>query len=91
MSKRPKKLLDQVCTERGTPSRPEPSVLGPEDQGPAEGLSKYLRVRFSRIRLFPRLYPNGGAYANAKRPVFFTSTGGRKMRGGVLSLALVGL
>jgi len=58
MSKRPKKLLDQACTERGAPSRPEPSVLGPEDQGPAEGLSKYLRVRFPRIRLFPRLYPN---------------------------------
>jgi hypothetical protein len=77
MEATPKKLLDQACTERGTPSRPEPSVLGhrtgppsvlgpedqgygtvPEDQGPAEGLSKYLRVRFSRIRLFPRLCPN---------------------------------
>ena len=33
MSKRPRKLLDQACTERGTPSRPEP----------AEGLSKYAR------------------------------------------------
>jgi len=41
----------------------------------------------------PRLYPNGGVCTNAKRPAFFTSTGagGRKMRGGVLSFALVGL
>jgi len=33
MSKRPRKLLDQACTERGTPARPEP----------VEGLSKYAR------------------------------------------------
>ena len=75
-------VLDRTC--------PEPTGTGygtvPEDQGPAEGLSKYLRVRFSRIRLFPRSYPNGGVCTNAHRPAFFTSTGagGRKMRSGVL-------
>ncbi len=39
------------------------------------------------------LYPNGSVCADAHRPAFFTPTGagGEKMRGGVLSLALVGL
>jgi hypothetical protein len=40
-----------------------------------------------------QLYPNSGVYTNAHRPSLFTSTGagGRKMRGGVLGLALVWL
>jgi hypothetical protein len=39
------------------------------------------------------IYPNSSVCTNAKLPAFITATGagGRKMRGGVLGLALIGL